>query len=85
MTGEPEEVDIPYLWLSDDEWKKLMFQTRSQVNAILNPLRIYGQSPFVDGAIEELMGLFDLFSQRIRGKDIPIQVRDEPAPTFMED
>lgn len=80
MVDEDEEVDIPYLWLSDEEWNKLMFHTRSQVTAILNPLRAYGQGVYVDGAIEELMKLFDLFSQYVRGKDIPVMVRDKPDP-----
>ena len=76
----PEEVDLPYLWLSDDEYAHLMFSTRAQVGAILNCLRGYGQSIIVDGAIQELMLLFDLFGQRIRGKDIPVTVLDEPKP-----
>lgn len=83
--GIEEEIDIPYLWYDDDEWGKLMFHTRSQINAILNPLRAYGQDSYVRGAIEELMKLFDLFSQRVRGKDIPVMVRASPAPMPTEE
>lgn len=79
-----EEVDIPYLWLSDEEWAKLIFHTRSQVAVILNPLRAYGQGVFVDGAIGELMKLFDLYGQVVRGKDIPVIVRIEPVSLFIE-
>jgi reverse gyrase len=80
----PNEEDCPYYWLSEDEWNKLQFRTRSQVSAILNPLRAYGQSVFVEGAIEELMVLFDLYGQVIRGKDIPLVVRNKPAPMTTE-
>ena len=84
MTDEPEEADIPYFWLSEDEWNHLMFSTRAQVGAILNPLRAYGQGVFVDGAIKELMILFDLVSQRVRGKDIPVTVLEKPRPSPLE-
>jgi len=74
------EDDYAYPWLSDDEWAKLLFLTRGQINAILNPLRAYGQGVYVDGAIEELLVLFDKFGQRVRGKDIPLIVRQSYAP-----
>jgi len=77
--------DIPYIWLSDDEWNKLQFHIRTQINAILNPLRAYGQSVYVDGAVEELMKLFDLASQYVRGKNVIVKVRDEPNHSPMEE
>ncbi len=82
MESEPEE--IPYLWLSDDEWNKLQFRIRTQLNTILNPLRVYGQSVYVDGAIEEIIKLFDLASQYVRGKDIPVMVLDESRPSTLD-
>ena len=82
---EDKQEDIPYIWLSDDDWNKLQFHIRTQINAILNPLRAYGQGVYVDGAIEELMGLFDLGSQYVRGKDIPVKVRDEPNHSPFEE
>jgi len=75
-----EDDCYTYPWLSDEEWAKLLFQTRGQLNAILNPLRIYGQGIYVDGAIEELLILFDKFGQRVRGKDVPVIVRQSYAP-----
>ncbi len=81
---DEEEVEIPYLWLSDEDWEKLQRHTRFQINAILHPLRIYGQDIFVDGATEELMTLFDLYGQVVRGKDIPVMVRGEPALSPMD-
>ena len=84
MPEDIEEADIPYFWLSEDEWNHLMFSTRAQVGAILNPLRTYGQSVFVDGAVNELMVLFDLVTQRVRGKDIPVTIVDKPKPSPME-
>ncbi len=79
MTPEEDDV-LPYIWLSNDEWNKLQFKIRAQLNAILNPLRAYGQGVFVDGAIEEIIKLIDLVSQYVRGKDIPIIVLDKPRP-----
>ena len=81
---QTEEADLPYLWYSEDEWNKIMFHIRSQVEAILRPLRTYGQGIFVDGAVKELMLLFDLMSQRVRGKDIPLIVVAAPKPSPME-
>ena len=80
-----EEQDIPYIWLSDDDWNKLQFHIRTQINAILNPLRAYGQGIYVDGAIEELMKLIDLITQYIRGKDIMVKVIDKPNYSLFED
>jgi hypothetical protein len=81
MQDFEDEVEIPYVWFSEEEWNKIMFHVRSQISAILKPLEIYGQKPFVEGATEELVKLVDLTSQVIRGKDIPIIVRTEPAPS----
>jgi len=79
-----EEDAYAYPWLSDEEWKKLQFRIRGQLNAVLNPLRAYGQDVYVDGAIEELLVLFDLYGQAIRGKDIPVTVRESYAPKSTE-
>ena len=82
---ESEQGNIPYIWFSDDEWNKLQFHIRTQINAILNPLRAYGQGIYVDGAIEELMKLIDLITQYIRGKDIMVKVIDKPNYSLFED
>jgi len=79
MNSIEDKTGIPYIWLDEDEWAKLQFRLRSQLGAILNPLRKYGQSDLVEGAIGEILGLFDLASQYVRGKDIPITLRDKPA------
>uniref|UniRef100_A0A6M3IKM6 Uncharacterized protein n=1 Tax=viral metagenome TaxID=1070528 RepID=A0A6M3IKM6_9ZZZZ len=75
-----EDDYYAYPWLSDDEWSKLSFRVRSQLNAILNPLRAYGQGVYVEGAIEEILVLIDKFGQVVRGKDIPVLVRESYAP-----
>lgn len=80
-----KEEGPDYVWLADEDWAKLMFQTRGQVSGILRPLRAYGQGVFVDGAEEEIMKLIDLVTQRVRGKDIPVVVVDKPKPMSTEE
>jgi hypothetical protein len=80
-----DEIDVPYLWYSEEEWNHLVFTTRSQLNAILNPLRAYGQGVYVDGAIAEIMKLIDLVTQKVRGKDnVPLVIHNEIMPMTTE-
>ncbi len=61
-------------WLEEERYKKLMFHTRGAVGLILKPLRLYGQGVYVDGAIEEIMRIFEQHGKVIRGVDVPIKV-----------
>jgi len=60
--------------MSEDDYKKLMFQVRGQYIAILNVFRCYGLNPHVDQAIEECVKVTENFGMKVRGKDIPIHV-----------
>jgi len=68
------------VWLSDDAYKKMLFQARGQLFDILSPLEMYGQKPFVDGAIDEIMEVIERVAKRIRGRDIPIIVAKKRNP-----
>ena len=79
------EHDLPYIWYSDDEYKKIMFSVRTQLDGLLKPLsKMYGQQEIVEGAVKQILVIFDLFGQRIRGKDIPISIIDKPLEDFWE-
>ena len=78
MNQNLDKTGIPYVWLDEDEWAKLQFKLRSQLEAIWKPCRMYGMGILVDGGIRETLELFDKASQYVRGKDIPIVVRDKP-------
>ena len=67
-----------YPRLPDDQYKKYLFQARSQIGAILNVFRCYGLEPFVDGAIEECMKITENFAMVVRGKEKPIHILKEP-------
>ena len=62
-------------WLEENRYNKLMGQTKLVVGQILNPLRMYGQEVFVDGAMIELMHLFEVHGKVLRGIDVPIERR----------
>ena len=63
-----------YPRMSEDDYKKLMFQVRGQYIAILNVFRCYGLNPHVDQAIEECIKVAENVGMKVRGKDIPIHV-----------
>ena len=62
-----------YLRIPEEDYKRAIFQARGQVTDILEPLRLYGQEPYVLGAIEEIMHVMEQFGQRVRGKDVIIK------------
>lgn len=59
-------------WLSDQEYAKAVGQFRLQLNAVFEPLRMYGQGVFCDGAVDEVVRLAEDFGLRVRGVDKPI-------------
>jgi len=64
--------------IPQDDYNKALGQFRLQLNAIMNCFRCYGMEPDVDGAIPEIIRLTEQFAMRVRGKDVPIMVRDAP-------
>jgi len=69
-----------YEKIPDDDYRKLLFQTRGQLYDIMTPLEKYGQKPFVDGAIEEIMEIIEKFGMRVRGKEIPMLLGERRNP-----
>ena len=67
-----------YPRITEAQYKKLVFQLRTQFMAILNVFRCYGMQSDVDGAIEECVKLAENFGMTIRGKNSPIHVRRHP-------
>lgn len=68
---------MTYPRISDDKYKKLMFQLRGQFGAILSIFKCYGMDSYVTKALEECMTLSENFGMAIRGKDKPIHILDE--------
>lgn len=64
--------------ISQSEYDKALGQFRLQLNGIMSNFRCYGMNEDVDGASEEIVKLAEQFGMRVRGKDVPIKVRDKP-------
>ena len=64
--------------ISQEQYDKAVGQFRLQLNGIMNCFRCYGMSEDVDGACEEIVKLAEQLGMRVRGKDIPIKVREIP-------
>jgi hypothetical protein len=62
-------------WLPEEEYQKLIGQTRNQLHGVFYPLRIYGQGVYCDGAEDEVMQLFEEFGKKIRGRDVPLVIK----------
>ena len=69
-----------YVKLPDEDYKKLLSTTRRAVSEALHPLRMYGQSPLVDGSIVEIMDIIEQALMVVRGKKIPIRLRKYVNP-----
>ena len=67
-----------YPKVSQDDYDKAKGQFRLGLHPILNCFRCYGQDHDVDEATEEIVRLAELFGMRVRGADIPINVREKP-------
>ena len=72
---------MSYERISDAEYAKLLFQTRSQYVGILNAFRCYGLDPHVTQAIEECVKVAENFGMIVRGKEIQVHIMNEPKPT----
>ena len=64
--------------IPQEQYDKALGQFRLQLGAIMNCFRCYGLQEDVNGACDEICKLAEQFSMRIRGKDIPIKVREVP-------
>lgn len=73
-----------YPRIPQEQYDKAKGQFRLQLNAIMNCFRVYGLDHDVDMATEEIVKLTELFAMRVRGKDVPIKVRDKPRRKVTE-
>jgi len=73
-----------YAKMPEEQYKKLLFQTRGQYRAILNVFRCYGLQDFVDQAEDECMKVTENFGQIVRGDDIPIHILQSPKRRAIE-
>ena len=64
--------------VSEEAYQKALTQLRLQLNGTMNCFRCYGMENDADGAILEIIKLTEQFAMRVRGKDIPIKVRNTP-------
>tara|TARA_Y100000310_G_scaffold144390_1_gene143664 strand:- start:30340 stop:30570 length:231 start_codon:yes stop_codon:yes gene_type:complete len=71
MSGE-------YIRIPNDQYQKLLFQTRGQFIAILSVFNCHGLEVHVQGAIDECMKVTENFGMAVRGKDKPIHILNEP-------
>ncbi len=63
-----------YTRISEDSYRKLVFQLRGQYMAILNVFRCYGLDPYVDTALDECVKVAENFGMAVRGKRKPIHI-----------
>ena len=71
-------------WLPEDEYNKLVFQTRGQFMAILNCFRCYGLNPYVDQAVAECMKVTENFGMIVRGKQKDVHIMKDLKPKATE-
>ena len=64
--------------IPDDQYKKALFHLRTQLNAVWNFANCYGLNNDVSMGVEESIILTEQFAMVMRGKDIPIKVREAP-------
>ena len=64
--------------ISQHDYDKALGQFRLQLGGILNCFRVYGLDMDVDETFDEIIKLTEQFGMRVRGKDIPIKVREMP-------
>jgi len=69
---------MAYTKLPEKDYRKAIGQFKLQLNGIMNCFRCYGMDADVDSASEEIVRLAEQLGMRVRGKDIPLKVRDNP-------
>ena len=69
---------MTYPRIDEDAYRKLVFQLRCQMGAILNVFNCYGMNNDVTQAIGECVKVAENFGMAVRGKDSPIHIMNEP-------
>ena len=63
--------------IEDEEHiSKALGQFRLALNAVLRPLRLYGQAPYVDSVSEEICKLAWQLHWKLEGVDMPYELSD---------
>jgi len=66
---------MAYQKIPQKEYDKAVGTLRLRLNDVFQAFNIYGLHIFINGAIDEVMELAEQFGQRVRGEDIPIQLK----------
>ena len=66
---------MTYTKIPQTEYNKAKGQLRLQLTGVFSPFMCYGLNEYVSGAIDECIHLAEQFSMRVRGKDIPIEMK----------
>ncbi len=74
-----------YSRISEEAYKKLVFQLRGQYIAILSVFRCYGLDRHVDQSIDECVKVAENFGMAVRGKNKPIHILDKPKKKATEE
>ncbi len=64
----------------DEEFDKAVGQFQLALNNILQPLRLYGQSYYVDSVIKEIVSLALQLRNRLEGIDEPYHINHDKLP-----
>jgi hypothetical protein len=65
------------VWLPEDEYRKILGQFRLNLHDTLGCFNMYGLGELIPGAEEEIMDLLEASLKRVRGRDVPIQIKKE--------
>ena len=69
---------MTYPRISEEAYRKLSFQLRGQMGAILNVFNCYGMNNDVLTAIEECVKVAENFGMAVRGSEKPIHILHKP-------
>ena len=64
-----------YHWVEDEDWNKVVGQFRLRVTNTLSVFAVYGMNEYIPGAVEEIVDLAVIMSQKARGKDKPYLIK----------
>ena len=69
-----------YPKISEANYQKAKGQFKMAVGEVLSVFDLYGMNVYFAGAIEEIVELAEQFGRRVRGADIPIQLKKRRNP-----
>ena len=67
--------EVSFLWLDDELYAKGRFLVKGAIMTILEPLKMYGQEVYVNGAVEEIWKICEDWGIYVRGDlDKPLSI-----------